>query len=63
MTERRETANGKTTWYAIEQRYRGLGGRWEMVPGWYTLSEAREIRAVLRRSGYAARVVRCEVVS
>lgn len=56
-------ADGTTLWYEVQARRSGWPAKpWEKVPGWYTSAEARQLRAIIRRSGYGARVVRCELI-
>jgi len=63
VNAKKQVADGVTQWFRVEIKNRGFGrGRWEPVPGWYTLAEARSLRAAVRRCGYDVQLVRCTVV-
>lgn len=56
-------ANGESLWFKVQIRVNdGIRPVWMDVPGWYSRAEARSIRAVIRRTGYSASVVKCERV-
>jgi hypothetical protein len=59
----RQTAEG-VFWYEVRQGTNvGFAINWQPVPGWYNHQEAKWLAAALRRSGYKARIISCEVVS